>query len=539
MYLEQYYDNDSILQVIGCVFLKPSLLSQTGQYFLTSQDFLKPLHRIVYGAASQIYQQGAVDVTPQAVDSYLGNGFHPESYAIFQANNGVEWITNAANFASLDNFEFNYNRVKKMTIIRNFINIGFDMKWLYDPDNLIDMHTKEKQKEHLDEISIQELIDEIDSRIELAKIDSMDSSVNEIKSLGEDIDTLLDNLQNTPAVGQPFSYGTEDNGYSGILNRLTMGARKGKVYIRSAASGVGKSRTLMSDACMLGCKHIWDNGEWIDLTVNGDEPNTEREGVLFISTELQEDELQTLALAFISGVNEEKILGGLPIDFEEKQRITRAAEELKNSSLKFIYLPNFRVSDIENIVKRAHFGQKCNYIFYDYLGTSLGILEDISSRAKGIAMREDSILFILATRLKELAIQYDIFIETATQLNQGWKTDSIPDQNLLRGAKSIADRIDIGTILLNVTQDDLENLSTAGYIDKWGRVPNVKLSVYKNRRGRIVNCYIWMYADKGTCRFDPIAATTWDLAPYEIASLSLVGSCKQIQPKPVIANELR
>ena len=295
----------------------------------------------------------------------------------------------------------------------------------------------------------------------------------------------------------------------------------------------------MSDACMLGCKHIWDNGEWIDLTVNGDEPNTEREGVLFISTELQEDELQTLALAFISGVNEEKILGGLPIDFEEKQRITRAAEELKNSSLKFIYLPNFRVSDIENIVKRAHFGQKCNYIFYDYLGTSLGILEDISSRAKGIAMREDSILFILATRLKELAIQYDIFIETATQLNQGWKTDSIPDQNLLRGAKSIADRIDIGTILLNVTQDDLENLSTAGYIDKWGRVPNVKLSVYKNRRGRIVNCYIWMYADKGTCRFDPIAATTWDLAPYEIASLSLVGSCKQAQPKPVIANELR
>ena len=137
----------------------------------------------------------------------------------------------------------------------------------------------------------------------------------------------------------------------------------------------------MSDACMLGCKHIWENGEWIDLTANGDEPNTEREGVLFISTELQEDELQTLALAFISGVNEEKILGGLPIDFEEKQRITRAAEELKNSSLKFIYLPNFRVSDIENIVKRAHFGQKCYYIFYDYLGTSLGILEDISSRA--------------------------------------------------------------------------------------------------------------------------------------------------------------
>ena len=38
----------------------------------------------------------------------------------------------------------------------------------------------------------------------------------------------------------PFCFGGLDEVYSGILNRVTFGARKGKFFIRSAASGVGK-----------------------------------------------------------------------------------------------------------------------------------------------------------------------------------------------------------------------------------------------------------------------------------------------------------
>ena len=143
-------------------------------------------------------------------------------------------------------------------------------------------------------------------------------------------------------------------------------------------------------------------------------------------------------------------------------------------------------------------------------------------------MREDSILFLLSTRLKELAVQYNIFIESSTQLNADFKTSTTPDQNLLRGAKSIADRIDLGTILLNATAEDISSLTTAGYIAKWGgMVPNTKLSVYKNRRGKYVNCYIWMFADKGTCRFTPIGATTWNYEPYEIPPLTILAQAKE------------
>ena len=46
---------------------------------------------------------------------------------------------------------------------------------------------------------------------------------------------------------------------------------------------------------------------------------------------------------------------------------------------------------------------------------------------------------MLSNRLKDLCNQYGIFIMSATQLNGTYKDSETPDQNLLRGAKSIAD----------------------------------------------------------------------------------------------------
>lgn len=65
--------------------------------------------------------------------------------------------------------------------------------------------------------------------------------------------------------------------------------------------------------------------------------------------------------------------------------------------------------------------------------SSIKILEEISRRTKGVALREDNILFMLSIRLKDLCNQYGIFILTSTQLNGAWQEAETPDQNLLRG----------------------------------------------------------------------------------------------------------
>ena len=147
------------------------------------------------------------------------------------------------------------------------------------------------------------------------------------------------------------------------------------------------------------------------------------------------------------------------------------------------------------------------------------ILEEITRRSGGVKLREDNVLFLLSVKLKEIATQYNVFILSSTQLNQDWKTSDIPDQNLLRGAKSIADKIDMGMILLDTTEEDRDKL--ANVVNDGMRMPNVKLSIYKNRRGMYNRCYIWMYANKGTCRFDGVFCTTYNYELVPIGELNI------------------
>lgn len=64
-------------------------------------------------------------------------------------------------------------------------------------------------------------------------------------------------------------------------------------------------------------------------------------------------------------------------------------------------------------------------------------------------------------------------------------------------------------ILLDVTDEDLQALD--GILKKDGLPqPNVKMSIYKNRRGSYNKCYLWMVADKATCRFNSFFCTGYD-----------------------------
>ena len=137
------------------------------------------------------------------------------------------------------------------------------------------------------------------------------------------------------------------------------------------------------------------------------------------------------------------------------------------------------------------------------------ILEEITKRSGGVKLREDNVLFMLSTRLKDLCNKYGIFIMSATQLNGDWKDAKIPDQNLLRGAKAIADKIDYGAILLNTTDEDLIALEKILSTTMFSK-PTIKMSIYKNRRGRYKGVILWCKADLGTCRIQPMFCTSYD-----------------------------
>ena len=106
------------------------------------------------------------------------------------------------------------------------------------------------------------------------------------------------------------------------------------------------------------------------------------------------------------------------------------------------------------------------------------------------------------------------------KLNADYVESETPDQNLLRGAKSIADKIDAGLIMLETTQKDREALEPI--LQKGGfEMPVIKISVYKNRRGRWKGIYLWCKADRGCCRIEPMFATKYNYELVEMEDLKI------------------
>lgn len=79
----------------------------------------------------------------------------------------------------------------------------------------------------------------------------------------------------------------------------------------------------------------------------------------------------------------------------------------------------------------------------------------------------------------------------------------------------VVKKIDYGSILLGVTEHDKEKLQTILASNAF-ETPTIKLSVYKNRRGRYKGIYLWCKANLGCCRVEPMFATTF---AYEILSI--------------------
>ena len=181
---------------------------------------------------------------------------------------------------------------------------------------------------------------------------------------------------------------------------------------------------MIADACNIACNRIYDDmfGCWIK--------NGTAQPVLYITTEQEKEEVQTMMLAFLACVNEDHILNG-KYEGDEEDRVREAAKILSESPLYIEELPDFSLQDIEDTIKKNIRDKNVNYIFMDYIHTSIKILEEITRKSGGVKLREDNILFMLSIRLKDICNQYGVFIMSATQLNGNYQEAKTPEQKLL------------------------------------------------------------------------------------------------------------
>ena len=493
----KYIDPTAVMQIIGCVFNTPQLLDYTDKYTITENDFQDQFHKIAFGAIYKLHELGAESISLESIGDFLAQ--RPKSEAVFKQQKGDEWLLKVADNAMPSTFDYYYSRLKKMSLLRAYDAYGIDVSFIYDPDNILDVKKKQLQEDYLDNATLDEIARKVDDRIDAIRSEYVDDVYGDAHQAGEGIVELIERLKEHPEVGVPL--------YGPLVNTVTRGARLKKFYLRSAPTGVGKSRTMIADACYIACNWIYDE-------VFGWIKNGTCQPTLYITTEQEKEEIQTMMLAFLSAVNEEHILNGT-YEGDEEERVLRAAQILSESPLYIEVLPDFSLQDIEDKIKKNIRDRDVKYVFHDYIHTSLKILEEITKRSGGVKLREDNILFMLSIRLKDLCNQYGIFIMSATQLNGDYQEAKTPDQNLLRGAKAIADKIDYGSILLGVKDEDIQALDSILSLNTFDR-PTIKMSIYKNRRGRYKGIILWCKADLGCCRVQPMFATTYD---YEILSI--------------------
>jgi len=493
----KYVDTTAVMQVIGCVFNNPRLLEITDKYSIVDEDFADTFHKTVFGAIYKIHELGANKITLESLSDFFSS--RPKSAAVYKQGKGEEWLLKISENCMPSAFDYYYGRLKKFSLLRAYDNCGVDVSDIYDADNILDTKKKQLQEDQLDNATLEQIADKVDAKIDSIRLQYVDDAFGEAQQAAEGIFELIERFAEHPEAGVPL--------YGPLVNTVTRGARLKKFYLRSAATGIGKTRSMIADACYIGCNKIYDETfGWI-----GSGP---AEPVLFIATEQDLEEIQTMMLAFLSNVNEEHIIYS-EYGEGEKERVLQAAKLLKESPIYVEELPDFSLQDIENKIKKNIRDHGVKYIFHDYIHTSLKILEEITRRSGGVKLREDNILFMLSTRLKDICNQYGVFIMSATQLNGDYQDSKTPDQNLLRGAKSIADKIDYGSILLAVKDDDLvalENILSTNVFER----PTIKMSVYKNRRGRYKGVILWCKADLGVCRIKPMFCTTYD---YEMVSI--------------------
>lgn len=471
-------DKNTILQIFGSLMKNPLLLAEVDKYSLTPQDFSTNFEKYIFAAINNLYQNGAERISVVDIDNYLVS--HEAVYGVFTENNGIEYLNDAEDLATLENFNYYYNKLKKYNAIRDLKLMGFNTNKIY-PENILD-EDREAKLDAFEKMSVQDIFNSVKADVAKAESKYAKKSNTQTVKANDGIRDLIKKLKTTPEIGV--------NCQGEIFNTVVRGARHGKFYIRSGGTGTGKTRSMVGDACYIAypIRYNSKTEQW--------ENTGSCERILYIGTEQKPEEIQTMIIAYLTDINEEKILYG---NFNEKE------EEILDKAMKLmdIYEDNFIISQIPdpsiNEVK-THIRKHCliegiENVFYDYIFSSPSLLSEF----RDLKVREDVVLMMLSTTLKDLAAELDVFIMSATQVNGELEDKKgIKNQTCLRGAKSIADKVDVGCITMKVTQDELTTLDVL--IKKRGIKPNQVTDIYKVRRGRYNDVRIWSYMDLGTCR---------------------------------------
>lgn len=419
-------DVNTYRQVLGSIIKNPDLLLLYEN--INPNDFGNLAAKIIFVSIQNLLRAGATTLSPIEIDQDISR--YDTANVRYKKEGGIDFLKDCVEFSEPENFKYYYERLKKLSLLRSLDKQGYSIEDYFRPT----FETTREEKEcieRFDEASLETILNGIEAKLNTIRAEYL-SGISGNAFAADGLKSMKEDFKQSPEIGLDLE--------GDIFSSACRGARLGKFYLRSAKSGLGKSRLAFFDAAKIAIPIRFSLQE--NCFVQDVDPVTGElcsgNKTLIITTEMSKDEVQTVLLAYISKVNESKILTGR-YDFDEEKRVDYAIEILEKYRdylfIEEIADPN--LSNVSAIIKRYATVENIKYVFYDYIFASPSLLTQFA----GQKVREDSALLMMCTQLKELAKQYKIFISSSSQLNAtGMEDDGeFKNEMCLRGAKSLAD----------------------------------------------------------------------------------------------------
>ena len=478
-------DKSSIQQVLGCLIKHPQFLSEVDKYTLTITDFSNRFERYIFSAIWGLYKNGAAKIEPVDIVNFLES--NESAKVTFEKGNGLEYLQDIIELSSTENFPYYYNRLKKFNLLRDLKKQGIDVSEFYD-ENLADPKSDEINK-RFELLTVKDICDGVKKKVLKLESDYVQTEEVKEQKASDGMRDFLEHMADTVDIGASVQ--------GKIYNQIINGAEKGALTIRSAASGVGKTRQALGDACYLAYPIRYDAQKRKWITTGGNEK------VLFIVTEQSFAEVKKMILAYLSDINQSRFKLG-NFSKEENEVLNKAVDimEKYEDNMILLKVPNPTIELVKTLTRENCLTKDISYVFYDYIFIGPALLNEF----KGFALRDDEILLMFATALKDLAVELNVAMFTSTQVNA--KADdnkNIRNEGSLAGGRATINKADNGAIMARPTQEEMDVLQPL--VEKYGKIPNVVTDIFKVRNGEWTQVRIWSIVNLGTLKKEDLFLT--------------------------------
>lgn len=363
-------DRHCIVQVLGSLMKNPELFNDTDKYLLEVTDFSTQLDKFIFSAIYNLYLNGANDIHTADIENYLKSNAYAKD--LIEKENGREFLQDCETYSEVSNFNYYYNKLKKISFVRDIQKTGRKIDKIYCED--ITNENYQKINENFEKMTTNDILNLL--RSEIADFENK-YVLNNIVEEGKPADSIRERIlewKQKPEVGCHLQ--------GDILNTIVRGGRKGKFYLRSASSGAGKTRTMVGDAAYIAYPMRYDRSKckWIETGPC--------EKVLYIMTEQEKEEIDSMILAYLTGYNEDVFTYAT---FDPKDPVIETAIQIMEQySDNFLYS---KVADpcssiIKNLFRRYNLQFGVENFFYDYIFSSPAMLNEY----RDLKIREDKVM---------------------------------------------------------------------------------------------------------------------------------------------------